>query len=407
MIVGGNLKIDNVIVQPDDGKYEYDHITPSTTASLGDLRDSNADKDTSRTVCLHEDLHEIRTLDFEKNKCVFSMDDLTAPLEKLLDPIRQRDKALWENPKNREVILKFGHRPEELSEGYSMGHDDDWEGIRNRLREKSFDPRQATAYVLNEKIIDVSNVSAYNFVFYKPSLPALDDEGAFLVTQREAARRSYFRKMRIANVDSFCVHGTNLIELSQTLEMYSESPEGIRGGCNVYQTKQHEETKMLVIDACVKALKEGGVPEAEAQRAVTRMLTMADVKRDGTSKSKGNSWVDELTPEDAQGALQWRISHIGSNLNINDLYKKGGVFKPRILTDRLKSYKESCQEVQRGDSLPSIWTLKDSLEWPESEFPRSGSPTLGPQNFSESESPRLSRRGSGEESSYYKNYTYL
>jgi hypothetical protein len=73
-------------------------------------------------------------------------------------------------------------------------------------------------------------------------------------------------------------HFSQFIELSGDLELYSESPEGIREGCNASQTEQHRKTKMKAINGFLEALEDGEIPEAEAKEAVNDMLTLANIK---------------------------------------------------------------------------------------------------------------------------------
>jgi hypothetical protein len=371
----GYLKVNNVTVKLGDQKVtknEHDHIILQTAASIFNLRHPDRNYDRSLTVHLPKIIHAIRTRYYHQNQCKFPIDNFTAPLEAILAPIRQNDEALWLDPRYREAILAVGLIPEEVNEKYRIGYEHEVERARNSLQERGFDPRQATAYALNERIKDAIITSREKFVFFEPSVSLSYDETASIIsqfnpTQCEAIQRNYLKKMRIVNLENMCTHFSKLIKLSHTLELYSQSAAGIEDGCNENQTIQHQQTIIDAINGFVEGLQRGKIPEAEAREAVNHMLTLANFNRDGTSQGKEWFNPEQLTNEQTRTLLKRRLDETESGLNINDLHKKGGVInlmKP-IQENRKKTYMESRKEVRSGEYVPSIWTHQQSLNWPQ------------------------------------------
>ena len=132
-----------------------------------------------------------------------------------------------------------------------------------------------------DKMLDSSIIlSIKEFVSYEPTPPMLEDESRLSTLssfQIEKANRCYFTKMRLHNVLDMTHKFADYTELADTLELYSQSPEGTVDGCNTFQTRQHRKTKMKAIRGFEEALEEGKIPDTEIQDAQYRMLYLANV----------------------------------------------------------------------------------------------------------------------------------
>lgn len=193
-----------------------------------------------------------------------------------------------------------------------------------------FDPKQATAFLIDTMLKTSIELSIKKFVDHEPPFPRLEAKSELksklekLTTcQKEVAACSYFAKIRQFNISTLINHFSEYTKLADHLELYSKSPEGIRDGCNPSQTEQHRETKMKAIRGFEEALKEGFKKatilkflEIDVKTTVTKMLSLANVDKDG------NSEAGQLTTEEVTN----RICKIGLDLKLNYLYKKESPF---------------------------------------------------------------------------------
>ena len=252
-------------------------------ASISNLRHYDPEHDRTPTVNLPKEIRAIRTSHSREDPLAFGLNNLTAQLPDLLEPIRRADQDLWLNEKHKVAILKVNLTPAFLAKQYSLAHQTELERLDYDRWAEKFHPNQATAFLINRNLKEAIKASIHNFVSSQPQPPVLHEESKKVVSQfterqREEVRRNYFKKVRLFNLPLMTKHFSQFIELSGDLELYSESPEGIREGCNASQTEQHRKTKMKAINGFLEALEDGEIPEAEAKEAVNDMLTLANIK---------------------------------------------------------------------------------------------------------------------------------
>ena len=176
----------------------------------------------------------------------------------------------------------------------------------------------------------------------------------FTSYQVEKANQCYFKKVRLHNLSKITKHFSNYTKLAHTLELYSQSPEGLGDGCNTFQTDQHRETKMKAICSFKKVLKGGGIPERETKEALDDMLGLAAVDKDGNS-TEGLLPIEEVKD---------RIYTIGERLNINYLYKRRSVYSMMDLKKKVRReyYKECVKNAARKPRNASIVPEQESSD---------------------------------------------
>jgi hypothetical protein len=176
----------------------------------------------------------------------------------------------------------------------------------------------------------------------------------FTPFQVEGANRCYFQKVRLHNISDLAEHFGYYTKFAQSLELYSQSPEGLADDCNTFQTEQHRKTKMKAIRSFEKALKYGEIPEMATKTEVNNMLFLADVDKDGNS-------TEGLLPIEK---VKDRIYTIGKHLKINYLYKRKSVFsmKQPSIIEAQKFYKECVESAARKPRNASIVPEQESSD---------------------------------------------
>ena len=342
----------NVTLGP---RHENDHVTTDKIAQIFDLRKSKPTSDTSSTVKLPSEIHQIRTTYYanQAKGPLFSLDlkDLTKPLSLILKPFYDADKALWESNENRKAILNAGLRGDVLAPQYEQGHKVDLEVMGNYLEDvMGFHPNQATAFVVDGIISKSIKLSAGNFTNFASTLktPELEDtavEDTLTLYQKTSARGCYEEKLRLDNVRPLSKYFSKCIELLNCLELHSQSSKDSDGRTqdgNLSQTKHHRATKREAIYKFEKALKkglkrglrEGELAETYVETEVDTMLSLASVDKDGTSKA------GPLTPEEVKG----RICDIWKDLKMNNLY----MYTKKSLFSMVLPFPEKRKEMYKG-----------------------------------------------------------
>jgi hypothetical protein len=335
--------------------HDNDHSVFSNIAEV-----CNLPKDRGLTIKLPRELHLLRTHNPELNSLRFDLNKLTDPLHRILQPVQAADKALWRREEHAYAINKFGLTPEFLVNQYAFAHNSEVARMTHDLREnKKFHGKQATAYLVDGMIESSITLSTNKFIYYEPTPPMLEDEdesvlSRFTSYQVEKANQCYFKKVRLHNLSKITKHFSNYTKLAHTLELYSQSPEGLGDGCNPFQTDQHRETKMKAICSFKKVLKGGGIPERETKEALDDMLGLAAVDKDGNS-TEGLLPIEEVKD---------RIYTIGEPLNINYLYKRRSVYSMMDLKKKVRReyYKECVKNAATKPGNASIVLEQESSD---------------------------------------------
>ena len=375
------LIVDKKPVKP-GAKHENDHVTLKNAASMSELRHIITAHDRSPTINMTQHAHRIRTDYSRSNPALFDLNNLTAQVRDLFEKTRRADHDFWTNMKNRRDVLADDLKPEFVAKQYDLGHLHDQARMESNLKRRNFNPKQATAFLLNEKLKDAFKLSKNTFSSSRISVPALDEESEkvfsqFDIEQKEEVYQDYAKEIRLFNLVEFTKHRAKCVNLSLLLQFYSESPAGGEDGCTAFQTEQHKETTIEGIKGFTKALDKANIPKAKATKALKDMLKDAHVKRDGTlRKGKLSEQLKgQLTNEQVREELRKRICRVGLDLNINTLYDKGGLFKmsmPLPITQE-KYYKQSVENVRKGLIGTSTWTQRESSQWSEAESSDQGS----------------------------------
>ena len=347
------------------GSHESDHSIFSSLADIFNLRNFNPTQDRGLTIKLPRELHRLRTHNRVLNSLRFDLNKLTEPLPRILRPIQDADEALWMMDKHADAINKAGLTPEFLVNQYDLAHKAEVGRMTHDLTVKNeFHGRQATAFLVDGRLKSSITLSRDKFISYEPTPPKLEDESVlseFTPFQVEAANYCYFKKVRLHNLLEITKHFSDYTKLAHSLELYSQSPEGLADGCNTFQTDQHRETKMKAIRSFKKALKGGRIPKRDTEKAVQQMLFLADVDKDGNS-------TEALLPIEDMKA---RISKIGGDLQINYLYKRKSVFsmeEPKRI-DAREMYKECVESVAKKPRNASILPELPEQESSDKDYP--------------------------------------
>ena len=334
-----------VVIGDSPGSHENDHVVYSSLSDIFKLRHPSPTWDLGNTVKLPKNIHAIRTHNPVLKELTFDLKTLNEPLPRILEPIYKADKNLWMVEEHANAINKAGLTPEFLVNQYAFAHKTEIGRMTYNLTvKKRFHGRQATAFLV-DRLLDASiTLSRDKFIYFEPTPPVLELEdksvlSTFTSHQVERANQCYFTEARLHNVRKMTAHFSDYTKLAHTLELYSQSPEGLAHGCNTFQTDQHRETKMRAIRSFEKALKHGDIPERDTERAVKDMLFLADVDKDGNS-TQGLLPIEEVKD---------RIYRIGERLKINYLYKRRSVFSMREpeIKDRRACYKECVKNAAR------------------------------------------------------------
>ena len=283
-------------------------------------------------VLIDKELHALRPHNPQLDSLRFDLNKLTEPLPRIL-------------------INKAKMTPEFKAEVGRMTH--------HLTVRKKFHPRQATAFLVDGMVELSITLSTKKFFYYEPKPPMLQDEdesvlSRFTSFQVERANQCYFKKVRLHNLSTITEHFSDYTKLAHTLELYSQSPEGLAHGCNTFQTEQHRETKMRAIRSFEKALKGGGIPKTETKEALNKMLVLATVDKDGNS-TEGLLPIEEMKD---------RIYTIGEPLKINSLYKRQSVcsLKSPKGKQAQKFYKECVKNAARKPRNASILAEQESSD---------------------------------------------
>ena len=365
------LVIDGVKVKA-GAQHECDHVTLKNAGSMTDLRHEDTAHGRSPVVIMTKERHRTRTTYSQRNRFLFNIDNLTARIPDLFKQTRRADQDFWMSEENKEGLLDDSLRPAFVAKQYSLGQLCNQVRMESHLRERGFHPNQATAFLLNEKVIEINESATAKFVSSRISLPRLDAESEKVYSQltegdQEDVDRSYAQKTRSFNLSNFTKSTAQCVKLAHTLELYSESLAGKADGCNAVQTAQHKETKTEIMKGFRKTLDKANIPQAEAKDAVKDLLTSANVKKNGTLragklsrqlKQLGEGQVDEV-----REIMRACVCKIGLGLKANTLYAKGGTFKIRRPSDELGLFEQSMEAVRSKVSAPSRWTQDDASQW--------------------------------------------
>jgi hypothetical protein len=349
--------IDNqiVVIGGSPGSYENDHIVFSILGEVTDLRNSSTpSQDRGVTIKVPANIHVLRTHNPVLKELTFDLKNLTQSLPLLLKPTQEADHALWIMKKHEVVILEAGLTPDLLVKRYDLAHKQELGRMTCNLKEDGFHPKQATAFVVDKMLESSIKLSIKEFVCYQPTPPILEDESVLSKRtsfQVERADRCYFTKIRLYNLVEITRHFADYTKLSHTLELYSQSPEGLKNGCNISQTQQHRKTKIKAIHGFEEALEDSKIPYSDAKEALNDTLVSAIMDKDGNLK-EGLLPIEEVKD---------RIYTIGEHLKINSLYKRQSVFsmKQPSVIETQKMYKE-C--VQSAATKPRDVPEQDFLE---------------------------------------------
>ena len=345
------------------GSHQSDHSIFSILADIFNLRNPLATRDRGFTIKLPAEVHALRTHNPVLDLLRFDLNKLTQPLPRILKPIQEADKVLWMMDKHADAINKAGLTPEFLVSQYDLAHKAEIGRMTYNLLATNFDPRQATAFLVDGMLESAIKLSRDKFIYNEPTPPMLEDESLlsrFTPFQVEAANRCYFQKIRLHNVTNLAARFGDYTKLAHSLELYSKSPEGKADGCNTFQTEQHRKTKMKAIRSFEKALKNGEIPEMDTKTAVNNMLLLADVDKDGNS-TEGFLPIEEVKD---------RIYTIGNHLKINSMYKRKSVYsmeEPAIDVKRAY-YKKCVESTARKPRNASILPEQESQESSEQDY---------------------------------------
>ena len=346
--------IDNQIVVIGNSP-ENDHIVFSILGEVTDLRNSSTpSQDRGVTIKVPANIHVLRTHNPVLKELTFDLKNLTQPLPRLLKPTQEADHALWIMKKHEVVILEAGLTPDLLVKRYDLAHKHELGRMTCDLEEDGFHPKQATAFVVDKMLESAITLSIKEFACYQPTPPILEDESVLSKLtsfQVERANRCYFTKIRLYNLVEITRHFADYTKLAHTLELYSQSTEGLNNGCNLSQTQQHSKTKVKAVHGFKEALEDSKIPYSDAKKAINDMLVLATVDKDGNSK-EGLSPIEEVKD---------RIYTIGERLKINFLYKRQSVFSMKEPeTEYTREYYKDC--VQNAATKPRDVPEQDFLE---------------------------------------------
>lgn len=268
--------------------------------------------------------------------------------------------------KHADAINKAGLTPEFLVNQYDLAHKAEVGRMTYNLLATNFDPRQATAFLVDRMLESSIKLSRDKFIYHEPTPPMLElkDESVlsrFTPFQVEAANRCYFQKVRLENISELAERFGDYTKLAHSLELYSKSPEGGADGCNTFQTEQHRKTKMKAIRTFEKALKNGEIPEMDTKTGVNNMLFLADVDKNGNS-TEGFLSIEEVKD---------RICTIGRRLQINSMYRRKSVFAMKDPTFKQAQilYKECVESAARKPRNASILPEQESQDSSDQDYP--------------------------------------
>ena len=371
------LVIGNLRVKADDSRYEKDHVLVRHASSMSNLRHEKESQDPSPVIILPKPVHQIKSNMNKRNAIRFRLDKLTLTLTELFEEVRNADQDVWHKRENEEILSEYGLDPIFVARQYGMTHNILRDRMEAHLKSKHFHRNQATAFLLNEKVIEANESAATIFVSTTFPLfklgPKLDTESKRILSEFDGVQRAevdlkFADKMRSYSLNAFKVYTAECVQLLHTLELYANSSVGQTEGCNASQTERHRETKMQLINRFPVALYEANIPKADIKKAEDEMLKLANVKKDGTLRagdfskklSKG-----KFTDQQLREFLGKVIYKLGTDLNLNTLHTQAGNFKLAVASDseQLAFYKDSVTEVRDEATVASSSTQQQSEEW--------------------------------------------
>lgn len=324
--------------------HEDDHIHGSKISEIANLRTEKNDR--SATVKQTQPVHRLKTNHFGKVKPKYDLEDVEKPLSEVLRPMTEADNAVWNDRANLEIILNSGVTPNFLCNQYAEGHKWQLTRMAHNLQMSAFNSRQATAFVTNRFLRSAITASATNFIVCDIKIPTTS-ESPIKGFDDSRVTECFRQKVRNANLTEFTRQFSDFIRLADYFELYSTSPEGLRGGCTLSQTREHRETKMIAIREFKRGIQEGftlslhlkTLSQTDLDDRVNKMLSLAEIDKDGNSKAA------KVTTE----KLKSRIVTKGEEIKINSLYKRESTFTiDKSLIDESKFYNESLQEANEG-----------------------------------------------------------
>ena len=119
----------------------------------------------------------------------------------------------------------------------------------------------------------------------------------------------------------------NFANLADTLQLYSQSLEGLADGCNEFQTQKHKKTKMKAIRGFQEALDQVSLKDDRREELQSDMLSRAKVDQNGNSH-QGSLSIEEVKAN---------VNKVGQVLKINSMYHNESDFsmkKPPITEAR-------------------------------------------------------------------------
>ncbi len=172
-----------------------------------------------------------------------------------------------------------------------------------------FNSKQATAFITDGMLQAAIPLSVQKYLTYQPPLPFVSVEKELTSFQKESAYDRYYNKVRFYNLPNLTNLFANYINLLQSLEYYSVSPQGIEDGCTSFQTQRHTETKVEAIRGFATALKRGGLENKNIEDALKEMQQHID-------QCKASLTADQV---------QNVIKSLGEDIKINSMCRRDAV----------------------------------------------------------------------------------
>ena len=315
-------------------KHENDHYIPSPVSDAFNTRNSVKSQDESLTMRIPKKLHAKRTNDPVIRGLKYRVDDLGAPLHRVLKPLPEADKALWMKPEHNSDILEAGLTPEYMVAQSGRAFTSEVVRMETRMYAAGFQARQATAFLIDGGVQTAMTVSQERFLTFQPAVPSIRQRKNLTKFQRSSAANRYRDGVKEYNLPALTELFGHYINISQGLEQYSTSPKGIEEGCTPHQTKRHRQRKWGIVRVYARCLERSGVKPEIAERELS------------TFQSTFDQGEARLTADQAINMVTTSVDTI----ELNSMSRRGGVFSmalpPRGFRENL--YVKCQDEAERA-----------------------------------------------------------
>jgi len=322
------------VLFPTGEKYENDHYIPSPISDAFNTRNSVKGQDSSLTMRYQKKLHDKRTHDPAIRALKYSLEDLARPLHYLLGPLIEADNALWIKPEHKSHILQAGLTAEYIVNQAGRAYTAEIVRMSIQMIKAGFDLKQATAFMVDGMLQTAITLSVQKYINYQPPLPFVSVQKDLTPFQTQFANQRYYDKVRLHNLPNLITLFADYINILQSFEYYSVSPEGIKNGCTPSQTERHTETKVGALRGFATALKRGGLENKEIEDALKEMQQRID---------QCNA---SLTVDEAKNT----IKSLGEKIGINNMSRRDAVLTMALplSEDRDIFLTASLNETERG-----------------------------------------------------------